>query len=59
SLTVTAAKDITRGGGVYMALKDKGTGEFRVFLICEVDVEGKLTLGKYMKQVRMRKKAFW
>lgn len=46
SLTVTAAKDITRGGGVYMALKDKGTGEFRVFLICEVDAEGKLTLGK-------------
>ncbi len=46
NLTLTATKDITRGGKVYIALKDKGTGEFRVFLICEIDSEGKLTLGK-------------
>ena len=44
NLTVTAAKDIKEGGGVYLILKDKGSGEWKVFCICTVDSSGNLRI---------------
>lgn len=42
NLKVTAAKDINEGGGVYLLLKDKGSGEWRSYEICYVDSSGKM-----------------
>ena len=44
NLKVTAAKDINEGGGVYLLLKDKGSGEWKVFCICTVDSSGNLRI---------------
>ncbi|MCR5829307.1 MAG: hypothetical protein K6F93_03035 [Lachnospiraceae bacterium] len=44
TLTVTAKKNVEDGGEVYLALKDKGTGEMRVILICGVSHSGELIL---------------
>lgn len=44
NLTVTAAKDIKEGGGVYLILKDKGSGEWRSYEICYVDSSGNLRI---------------
>lgn len=44
-LTVSAAKDISVGGSVFMTFKDKGTGETRVVRVCSVSDKGVLTVG--------------
>jgi hypothetical protein len=44
NLKVTAAKDINEGGGVYLLLKDKGSGEWRSYEICYVDSSGNLRI---------------